>query len=89
MPQEITSPTTEVDCVVLPLRTATAWDSIGWDDGLFRIKGGRTTYEAVVYDCERNAENVRLERIEVLGNMKLRIVRRYVRPETLLEFVSR
>lgn len=79
-------PSLGVHRVVLPLRTATAWDSIGWDDGLFRIKGGRTTYEAVAYDCERNAENVRLERIEVMENMKLRIVRRYVRPDTVLEF---
>ncbi len=67
---------------------ATAMESVGWDDGKFKILGGRTEYEAVFYDCERNPSNVRLERIEVLDNMKLKIVRRYVHPDTILEFLS-
>lgn len=33
------------------VRTATAWESIGFDEGKFRVKGGRSLYEAVMHNC--------------------------------------
>ncbi|MGE0412004.1 MAG: hypothetical protein AB7I98_03965 [Verrucomicrobiales bacterium] len=75
------------------MKTATAWESIGWDDGKFRIKGGRAIYEAVLYNCKNAADNVKLARLEV-GNFEpdkplfssIREISRYVPPDTVLEF---
>lgn len=60
----------------------TAWDLIGWDNGLLRIRGGRAVYEAVTYIDGRRL--VRLERIAPTDG-KLRVVTRYVDPDTELE----
>lgn len=70
------------------LFTKTAWEAIGWDDGYFRIKGGRTVYEAVSYSCARNPRNVTLSRL-VWGNGSARQVNRYVDPDTVLEFLEK
>jgi len=70
-------------------REATAWDSIGWDDGRFRIKGGRTYYEAVIFNCGTRGDQVKLAKLEVVetGNgPRLKEVRRYVDPDTILVF---
>lgn len=72
------------------VRVASAWDSIGWDDGPFRVKGGRAVYEAVLYNCANGAANVKLARLEtasVGGCAVIREVSRYVPPETMLEFL--
>ncbi len=67
------------------VREATAWDSIGWDDGFFRIKGGRTLYEGVFYEGQHKL--VRLDRLNMDSpDGKLRVVHRYVDPDTILEF---
>lgn len=71
----------------IPIREATAWESIGFDDGNFRIKGGRAIYEAVMYNCVNDAANVKLARLDTTGN-RLREVSRYVHPDTVLEFDS-
>jgi hypothetical protein len=68
------------------MRTATAWESIGWDGGRFRIQGGRAYYEAVLYNCHNNGRLVKLARLEAVGDMQVREVSRYVEPSTILEF---
>ncbi len=71
------------------MREATAWDSIGWDDGEFIIKGGRAKYQAVLFNCANRGERVKLARLETLienGRQKVREVSRYVAPETVLVF---
>jgi hypothetical protein len=65
------------------VKTATAWESIGFDEGLFRIKGGRALYEAVMYNCANDGRLVKLARLEDGP----REVSRYVDPDTVLEFV--
>lgn len=70
------------------LREATAWDSIGWDDGPFRIKGGRAIYDGVLYNCANNAANVKLARLEPRPNQRLAEISRYVHPDTVLEFLK-
>lgn len=69
------------------MTTRTAWDSIGWDDGPFRVKGGRAVYEAVMYNCANSGRLVKLARLEVV-NGGVREVSRYVEPDTLLEFLD-
>lgn len=62
----------------------TAWEMIGWDNGLFRIVGGRATYEAVMYNCATGGRLVKLAKlVPVKGG--IREVSRYVEPETMLE----
>lgn len=68
------------------MRTATAEESIGWDNGGFRIKGGRAIYEAVMYNCHNGGKLVKLARLDAVGEMEVREVSRYVKPETVLEF---
>jgi len=68
------------------MRTATAWQSIGWDEGKFRIRGGRVKYEAVMYNCANRGRLVKLARIDVLPEGKVKEVSRYVDPDTVLEF---
>ena len=66
---------------------ATAWESIGWDDGDFKIKGGHATYEAVCYNCETGGRMVRLERLQPTennGKQKIQRIIRYVEPDTIL-----
>jgi hypothetical protein len=63
----------------------TAWAAIGWDDGPFRIKGGRTKYEAVMYNCANNGRLVKLARLDTKHG--IREVSRYVEPDTILEFL--
>lgn len=76
------------------MRTATAWDSIGFDDGRFRVRGGRTKYEAVTYNCATGGRMVKLSRLKILPRQEdrlfsgLREVVRYVEPDTVLEFLS-
>lgn len=76
------------------LKTATAWESIGFDEGKFRIKGGRALYEAVMYNCVNNARMVKLARLKICapnhpgGIPTVREVSRYVEPDTILEFVE-
>jgi hypothetical protein len=64
----------------------TAWNAIGWDDGKFRIKGGKTLYEAVMYNGLRNGRLVKLARLKPQG-VGFRQINRYVEPETILEFL--
>lgn len=66
----------------------TAWELIGWDDGLVRIVGGRATYEAVMYDCERDGRCVKLAKLKA-EHGGIREIKRYVAPDTRLEIVSR
>lgn len=73
------------------IKTATAWESIGFDEGKFRIKGGRALYEAVMYNCANSAQLVKLARLDVVrvGNQnRIKEVSRYVKPDTILEFVE-
>lgn len=72
-------------------RRATAWDLIGWDDGLLRIAGGRAVYEAVSYHDSGRTDRVRLSRIAMVpaaemadGLPGLRQVNRYVDADTEL-----
>lgn len=63
-----------------------AWYAIGFDDGKFRIRGGRAIYEAVMYDASRNGKNVKLARLEF--DEGAYEVSRYVPPDTMLEFLA-
>lgn len=63
----------------------TAWEAIGWDDGPFRIKGGRTVYEAVMYNCENDGRLVKLARLDTKDG--IREIKRYVEPDTVLVFL--
>lgn len=72
-------------------REATAWESIGWDDGPFRVKGGRVYWQAVMYNCANNGRLVKLARIEQTADDSLRgfpcrEFSRYVEPDTVLVF---
>lgn len=67
--------------------TATAWASIGFDDGKFRIQGGRALYECVMYNCANDGRLVKLARLEPGKEGGIHEVSRYVDPETVLEFV--
>ena len=69
------------------LGVATAWDAIGFDDGKFRIKGGRALYEAVMYNCHNDGRLVKLARLAVTDKGIVEVAR-YVEPETELEFVE-
>lgn len=69
-------------------REATAWNLIGWDDGLIRIKGGRTYYEAVMYNCENDGSKVKLCKLVAVPGMKFKEVKRYVDPETIIEVLK-
>lgn len=66
------------------MTTRTAWDLIGWDDGLIRIKGGTSVYEAVIFYDDTPGDNVKLARV-VDDGRRLRQVNRYVDPDTELE----
>lgn len=74
------------------LREATAWDLIGWDSGLIRIRGGRAIYEAVMYNCSRNGKMVKLARLDSVlcddGVYRLSEVKRYVNPDTMIEILE-
>jgi hypothetical protein len=64
-----------------------AWDLIG-DEGSFRIKGGRTVYEAVMYnEATARGDKVRLARVETCDG--IRQVNRWVDPDTLIEVIGR
>ena len=62
----------------------TAWSLIGWDDGEVRIQGGRAVYDAVSYWDDTPGDQVSLQRIDVAADGRLRVVRWYVDPDTLL-----
>jgi len=64
-----------------------AWDMVGWDDGEFRIKGGRAKYQAVMFDCSTQGNKVMVARIEC-GHEGIRQISRYIDGETMLEFSS-
>ena len=74
------------------LREATAWDLIGWDDGLIRLRGGRALYEAVMYNCARDGRCVKIARLEADtqadGRPCVREVSRYVDPTTVVEVME-
>ena len=70
------------------IKESTAWDAIGWDNGPFRIKGGRAIYQAVMFNCATHGDQVKLARLEVTADRKIREVSRYVAPETMLEFIE-
>ena len=61
-----------------------AWDVIGEEDCVFRIKGGRAFYEEVNYNCATGGYNVRLGRVDSCSN-GLGVVERYVGPDVVLE----
>jgi hypothetical protein len=70
--------------------TTTAWDLIGFDgsDGKsVRVVGGRTLYEAVVFNDETHGHRVRLDRL-IVGETGLRVVNRYVDADTPVEVVE-
>ena len=69
----------------MTLATMPAWKLIGWDDGLIRIKGGRTLYES----CDGNgvSRNVLLQRLDCSGEWP-RSVRRWVPSGTLIEVLE-
>lgn len=67
------------------IQTMTAWEAIGTPH-LVKVYGGRTVYENVHYDDSRGGRTVRLDRIEPAGD-RLRVVNRYVHPDTVLEVV--
>ena len=71
------------------IETKTAWDAIGWDNGPFRIKGGKAIYQAVMYNCYNGGRMVKLARLSVGKNGRIQEVSRYVEPDTLLEFLKR
>ena len=56
----------------------TAWQMIGFDEGTFRVKGGRANWQAVMYNSYNNGRLVKLARIE--GGP----YERYVDPDTEL-----
>lgn len=63
----------------------TAWDLIGWDDGLIRAKGGRAVYEAVMFYDNTPGDKVKLARLKRSGDLRIRQISRYVDPDTELE----
>lgn len=65
----------------------TAWNLIGWDDGLLRIKGGRAVYEAVIFYEDTRGDCVKLARLEATSD-GIRQVSRYIDPDTELEPVN-
>jgi hypothetical protein len=66
----------------------TAWELVGWDNGLVKIVGGRTTYEAVMYNDPTGGRLVKLAKL-VGEERGVREVKRYVEPETKLVIVSK
>lgn len=78
--------------------TKTAWELIGFDGNVaddklnedvpvgVRVKGGRTLYEAVVFNDATPGERVRLDRL-VSDSDGLHVVNRYVDADTVLEVV--
>jgi hypothetical protein len=72
--------------------TKTAWDLIGWDNGPIRIAGGRTVYEAVLYNDHNGGHLVKIARLETVardnGKACVREVSRYVEPDTLIDILE-
>lgn len=63
-----------------------AWDLIG-HDGSFRLAGGRTIYEAVMYnEATARSTRVRLVRLDTGGG--LHQVNRWVDPDTPVEVLE-
>ncbi len=75
------------------LHTTTAWDLIGFDSEWegetagVRIKGGRTVYEAVMFNDGARSEKPRLARLDTSDGY-LRQVNRWVDADTIVEVVS-
>lgn len=68
--------------------TYTAWDLIGYDGDLWlRIVGGRTLYEAAVFNDTTHGHRVRLDRLDTKNG--LRVVNRYVDPDTPIRLVRK
>lgn len=67
-------------------RTDTAWNLID-HYGAVRIVGGRAIYESVVYCDHTHGEHVKLSRID-RGDGDLRVISRYVDPDTILEVLQ-
>jgi len=69
-----------------PICTCQAWDLIGYE-GSFRIAGGRTVYEAVLYnDASAKGDKVRLARLDTRHG--LRQINRWVEPDTPIEVLQ-
>lgn len=68
--------------------TGKAWDAVGWDDGKFRIKDGKTTYDAIFYASGKRGQDLcRLAKLVPDGNW-MRQINRYVGANTELEFLG-
>ena len=73
----------------------TAWEAAGdwelWDGKCLRIKGGRSVYGSASAVFSDRRDSVRLERFvaeqDDIGPY-LRVIRRYVKPDTSLEIVD-
>ena len=74
------------------VREARAWDVIGWDNGPFRIKGGKAVYQAVSHNCATaRSSKVKLARLGDYDGTEcrgLREVSQSVGPDTVLEFLQ-
>jgi hypothetical protein len=70
-------------------RIEKAWDLIG-EEGQFRLIGGRSTYEAVMYnDATAKSNKVRLAKLVADPHRYgIRQVNRYVDPDTLVEVLA-
>lgn len=74
------------------VREGKAWDEIGWDDGPFRIKGGRAIYQSVIHQCgPREGNTVLLARLGNYTGTECRGLEQHnrrVHPDTVLEFLT-
>jgi hypothetical protein len=67
--------------------TYTAWDLIGYDGPLWlQIVGGRTLYDQAVFNDNTSGHRVRLDRLDTADG--LRVVNRYVDPDTPMRLVA-
>lgn len=69
------------------MKIRSAWDLIG-HEGKFRLIGGRTVYEAVLFnDATSTSGRPRLARLDVSGEWP-RQINRYVDPDTEVEVLE-
>lgn len=67
------------------MKVRCAWDLIG-QEGAFRIRGGRSVYEAAFY-APRDGNRVRLARL-VATERGIRQINRWVDPDTEIEVLE-
>jgi len=71
----------------MPVKEVIAWDLIG-ELGAFRLPGGHTVYESVLYSCETARSNkVRLARLTSKDGY-LHQINRYVDPDQIVEVLE-